>query len=185
MIVIMSNSLIDALSGLKGRKQVLAAGNILFRVGDPVSSLFLVSAGALRLTRALPHGAQLTLQRAGPGAILAEASLFAETYRCDASAADDSVLWAVSLRRVRTALRDDPDLAPVLARDLAHELHRARAHAEILSLKTVAERVDAWLALNDGSLPPKGRWRLLASEIGITPEALYREIALRRRSMIR
>lgn len=69
MIVIMSNSLIDTLSGLKGRKQELAAGNILFRVGDPVLSLFLVNAGALRLTRALPHGAQLTLQRAGPGAI--------------------------------------------------------------------------------------------------------------------
>lgn len=85
----------------------------------------------------------------------------------------------MSLRRVKAALKDDPDLASALARDLAHELHRARAHAEILSLKTVAERVDAWLALNGSSLPPKGRWRQLASEIGITPEALYREIALR------
>lgn len=180
MIVIMSGSLIDGLSRLKGRKRELAAGDVLFRVGDPVLSLFLVTAGALRLTRALPHGFQLTLQRAGPGAILAEASLFAESYHCDASAAEDSVLRVVPLQLIRAALRDDPDLSSALARDLAHEVHRARAHAEILSLKTVAERVDAWMTLNDGSLPPKGRWRQIASEIGVAPEALYRELALRR-----
>jgi CRP-like cAMP-binding protein len=180
MIVIMSSTIIDALSSVNGRKQELAAGDILFRAGDPVISLFLVTAGALRLTRGLPHGLQLTLQRAGPGAILAEASLFADTYHCDASAAENSVLRVVPLRRIRGALRDDPDLAFALARDLAHELHRARAHAEILSLKTVAQRVDAWLVLNGGSLPPKGRWRQLASEIGTTPEALYREISVRR-----
>jgi CRP-like cAMP-binding protein len=181
MITIMSSNLGDAMSGVKGRKQELAAGEILFRVGDPVLSLFLVVAGALRLTRALPHGLPLTLQRAGPGAILAEASLFADTYHCDASAAEDSVLRVVPLRRIRGALNDEPELAFALARDLAHELHRARAHAEILSLRTVAERVDAWLVLNGGSLPPKGRWRQLASVIGTTPEALYREIALRQR----
>jgi CRP/FNR family transcriptional regulator, dissimilatory nitrate respiration regulator len=179
MIAIMSSSLIDRLSGLRGREQELAAGDILFRVGDLVLSLFLVTAGALRLTRALPHGLQLTLQRAGPGTILAEASLFADSYHCDANAVEDSVVRVVPLRLIRLALRDDPDLASALASDLAHELHRARAHAEILSLKTVAERVDGWLLLNGGSLPPKGRWRQLASEIGITPEALYREIALR------
>ncbi len=180
MIVIMSSFLVDKLSRLTGRDRELAAGETLFRSGDPVLSLFLVIAGVLRLTRALPHGAQLTLQRAGPGAILAEASLFADNYHCDASASEDSVLRVVPLRRIRTALRDDPDLASALTRDLAHEVQRARAHAEILSFKTVAERVDAWMALNDGLLPPKGRWRQIASEIGISPEALYRELALRR-----
>lgn len=180
MIVIMSSSVVDALSRLNGREQQLLAGDILFRVGDPVSSLFLVIAGALRLTRSLPHGFRLTLQRAGPGAVLSEASLFANSYHCDASAVEDSVLRVVPLRRVRAALRDDAEFASALARDLAHEIHRARAHAEILSLKTVAERVDAWIALNDGSFPAKGRWRQVASEIGIAPEALYRELARRR-----
>jgi CRP-like cAMP-binding protein len=180
MIVIMSSALVSTLSRLKGRKQELAANDVLFRVGDPVLSLFLVADGALRLTRTLPQGFQLTLQRAGPGAILAEASLFADTYHCDASAAEDSLLRVVPVRRIRAALRDDPELASALARDLAHQLHRARAHAEILSLKTVAKRVDAWMALNDGSLPAKGRWLQIASEIGVTPEALYRELARRR-----
>lgn len=180
MIVIMSNSLVATLSKLTGREQKLAAGETLFRASDPVRSLFLVSAGALRLTRTLPHGFQLTLQRAGPGAVLAEASLFADSYHCDATAVEQSILRVVSLQQVRGALRDDPEFASALMRHLAHEVHRARAQTEILSFKTVSERIDAWMTLNDGRLPPKGRWRQIASEIGITSEALYRELARRK-----
>jgi CRP-like cAMP-binding protein len=180
MIVIMSDALIHGLWKLTERKRELAEGDILFRAGHPVRSLFLVASGALRLIRALPHGFELTLQRAGPGAILAEASLFTERYHCDATAIEDSVVRVAPLRRIRAALKDDPVLAAALMRHLAQEVQRARAQAETLSLKTVAARVDAWTTLNDGSPPPKGRWRQVASEIGVTPEALYRELARRR-----
>ena len=67
MIAIMSQAVIDRLSKLAHRTQELAAGDVMFRAGDPVRSLFLVVAGGLRLVRSLPHGTQLILQRAGPG----------------------------------------------------------------------------------------------------------------------
>jgi len=89
-------------------------------------------------------------------------------------------LRVVPLWRVKAALKKTSDLASALACNLAHELQRSRAHAEILSLKTVAERIGAWQVLNGASLPPKGHWRQLASEIGVSPEALYRELASRR-----
>ena len=85
MILIMSRPLVDALSKLTEREQEFAAGKVLFRVGDRILALYVVVPGALHLTRALPHGAQLMLQRAGPDAILAEASLFATKYHCDAT----------------------------------------------------------------------------------------------------
>jgi hypothetical protein len=44
----------------------------------------------------------------------------------------------------------------------------------------VADRLDAWLAAGEGKLPAKGEGRGLAAEIGISPEALYRELARRR-----
>jgi len=75
MITIMSDMLIARLSKLANREQPLAAGDILFRASDTVRSLFLVITGAVWLTRPLPNGLQLMLQRAGPGTILAEASL--------------------------------------------------------------------------------------------------------------
>jgi CRP-like cAMP-binding protein len=180
MIAIMRGTIIEGLSKLTAGERRLAAGEKLFRIDDPVVSLFLVVSGEMQLVRTLPHGAQVTLQRASPGTILAEASLFAERYHCDAVALEDSVLAIVPLRRVKAALRDDPDLAAGFIRHLAHEIQRARTQAEMLLLKTVAERVDAWIALNGGSFAPKGRWRQVASEIGVTPEALYRELARRR-----
>jgi CRP/FNR family transcriptional regulator, dissimilatory nitrate respiration regulator len=179
MIEIMSKSLTDALVELQEREQQLAGGRYLFREGDRILSLFVVAAGAVRLIRALPHGNQLTLQRAGPGAILAEASLFADRYHCDATAIEASLVRVIPLRRVKAALKLDASLASDFTRHLAQEIQRSRAQTEILSLKSVAERVDAWIALN-GDLPARGGWRQIASEIGITPEALYRELARRR-----
>jgi hypothetical protein len=49
-----------------------------------------------------------------------------------------------------------------------------------LSLKTVAERLEGWLIWRGGGLPPKGAWKDIAAEIGVSPEALYRELAKRR-----
>src|SRR5215469_3215024 len=107
MIAIMSGSPAERLLKLKGRERKVAGGDIVFRSGDPVRSLFLVASGALRLTRTLPHGLQLTLQRAGPGAILAEASLFADEYHCDAVAVENSTLWVVPMTVIKAALRED------------------------------------------------------------------------------
>ena len=180
MITIMSDTLLARFSELAQGEQQFAAGDILFRSGDRVRSLFLVVAGTIRLTRSLPHGSQLTLQRAGPGTIVAEASLFAKRYHCEGAAVEDSVVRVVSLRRLQAALAKQPEFARTWTRHLAQEVQRARAHAEMLSLKTVAARVDVWIMLNDGPLPPRGQWRQVACEIGVTPEALYRELARRR-----
>lgn len=63
---------------------------------------------------------------------------------------------------------------------LAHEVQQARARAQLLALKRVGARLDAWIALNDQALPSRGRWVELAAELPVTPEALYRELARRR-----
>jgi len=98
-------------------------------------------------------------------------------------AAQDAVIRAVPVRRLEEALVEEPQLARAWTRHLALEVQRARAKSEVLSLKTVAARLDAWVALNHSTLPPKGQWCQVASEIGVTPEALYRELARRRRQI--
>jgi CRP-like cAMP-binding protein len=70
------------------------------------------------------------------------------------------------------------------AAHLAQRVQDARTGAEVLSLKTVQGRLDAWLAVNQGGLPEKGHWRELAESLSVTPEALYREISRRRMSRI-
>ena len=47
-----------------------------------------------------------------------------------------------------------------------------------MGMKRVSARLDAWLSLRP--LPPKGEWAMLADDLGVTREALYRELARRR-----
>ena len=88
----------------------------------------------------------------------------------------NSVTWALARRDLRQRLEASSDGFRVWAGYLAHEVERAQLHAEILSLKTVKARLDAWITWN-GELPEKGRWRSVAAEIGVSPEAIYRELA--------
>lgn len=44
-----------------------------------------------------------------------------------------------------------------------------------MSLRTVSERLDFWFAWNEGRLPERVSWKDIAEEIGVSPEALYRE----------
>ena len=47
--------------------------------------------------------------------------------------------------------------------------------------RKVEARLSAWLFWN-GALPEKGQWHRIADEIGVTPEAFYRELAKRERT---
>lgn len=175
----MSETVFPLLLRLPGRARAFAAGEALFRVGDPVRSLHVVCEGRVHLVRHQIDGAALILQRAGAGDVLAEASLHSRSYHCDAVAEHNSLAWTIRKSDFQESLRTDDALSKAWSQHLAHEVQKARLHAEILSLKTVAARVDSWLAWN-GTLPERGHWSTVAEQIGVSPEALYRELAKRR-----
>lgn len=79
---------------------------------------------------------------------------------------------------LQTAVPGDV-LAEAWAAHLARSVQAARLRAEIRTLRKVSERVDAWLG-EGRALPDKGHWQDLAAELGVTREALYRELARRR-----
>lgn len=171
--------MLASLLSLPHRKAVFAEGQYLFRVDDPVQSMHLIEAGSVHLVRTQKNGGQLVLQRSGAGSILAEASLFVRSYHCDARACEPTTAVLIARSAMHRRFQQDPDFAQEWTSHLSDEVRRARRRAEILSLRTVSERLDAWLAEN-GPLPEKGSWRIMASELGVSSEALYREIARRR-----
>lgn len=177
MIAIMSDLFEPLFADAVARE--FAAGDLLFRAGDPVVSMILLRAGQADLVRHTGHGLKMILQRAGPGQILAEASAWSDAYHCDAVAAEPCLAALLPRPVFLARLRSDPDLAEVWARNLARAVQAARLRAEIRSLPRVADRLDAWLA-EGRSLPEKGRWQEVAAELGVTREALYRELSRRR-----
>ncbi len=179
MISIMSGAIIPTLAAMGGPERALAPGAFLFHQGEPTAALFVVLDGRIHLIRHQEGGSALVLQRAGPGDVLAEASLFSGRYHCDAIAQTAARVRGIPNRSLRERFRREPEFAEAWAAHLAHEIQDARFRSEVLSLRTVAARLDAWLAWY-GALPPKGEWTGLADQIGVSPEALYRELARRR-----
>ncbi len=49
-----------------------------------------------------------------------------------------------------------------------------------MTMKNVAARLDAWTAWHGEATPSKGERKFVAHQIGVSPEALYRELAKRR-----
>ena len=177
MIAIMSD-LLAHLEALPSRTIEMAAGELLFRRDDEISFLFVIEDGLVHLVRHQMDGTPTVMQRAGPREIVAEASLFGRHYHCDAVATRATILRRMPVEDVRRAMRDDPAFSNACAQYLAHEVQRTRIRCEILGMRTVSARLDAWLTLKP--LPPKGDWGALADDIGVTREALYRELARRR-----
>jgi len=181
MISIMSDEFVALLSAMSGRERSLAAGDFLFHRGDAVTSVFVVLGGRIDLLRYQEDGSAIILQRAGPRDFLAEASLFSDRYHCDALAQTQAAVAAVPKEALRDRLRREPEFSEGLASHLAHGIQNARFRSEVLALRTVAARLAAWQGWY-GNLPPKGEWSQLADQIGVSPEALYREMAKRRRT---
>lgn len=157
----------------------LQPGEALFFAGDPVLQLALITEGRVRLLRRTMDGTDVILQTAVPGDVLAEASAYSATYHCGAEAAEQSIVRLLPVEAFRKALRYDPTLAEAWAAHLARSVQATRLRAEIRTLRKVSERVDAWLG-EGRALPDKGHWQDLAAELGVTREALYRELARRR-----
>ncbi|NOC83860.1 Crp/Fnr family transcriptional regulator [Ruegeria sp. HKCCD6428] len=162
-------------------KRTLDAGETLFRRGDQVEWAFFVRVGRISLRRALKDGGLLTLHAAWPNDLVAEASLFARCYHCDAIAEAPTTVSLVSkvdlIGYLENSAKSDRLSVKAFERT-ARELQNLRTRIEIMRMRKVTDRLDAYLELY-GS-PEAGRWVHVADWIGVSPPALYRELAERR-----
>ena len=180
MIEIMSQELIEQLLAKEKRHRPLARGGYLFHRGDTVRFIFILDEGEIELVRPQPDGTSVVLHRAAGRMVFAEASLYSDIYHCDAIAVSACRVFALSKPVLLKQLHDDPAFSHLWAAHLAREVQAARFRSEILTRKTVSERLDAWLGLPGNGLPPRGEWKTVAAHIGVSPEALYRELSRRR-----
>ncbi|MEM7488129.1 MAG: Crp/Fnr family transcriptional regulator [Pseudomonadota bacterium] len=154
----------------------LPAGAALFHRGDPVTHLFHLREGRVALRRALHDGGTLTLHVADPGEVVAAASLWADATHCDAICETDVRLAVQPIPTVRDWLGTSP--ATTALADASRDIQALRARVEILRLRRLTDRLDAYLDLHGP--PDPGGWVHVADWIGVTAAALYRELGRRR-----
>jgi CRP/FNR family transcriptional regulator, dissimilatory nitrate respiration regulator len=181
MIVIMSDEFSRLLDQLPHVRRHLRDGALLFEREDMVARFYRVRKGEVRMLRRQRDGEAFILQRAGPGASVAEASLFSARYHCSAVAVGETEVDVWKHQQVRALIENTAPAALAYAQHMAGAVRQARIRSEITSLRRVADRLNAWLAWHDGQMPERGSWLQVAREIAVAPEALYRELARRRR----
>lgn len=140
-------------------------------------SLFLVASGRIRLERSLEDGSWVSLHVAQGPALLAEASLFAERYHCDAVAEIATEVQELGRDDVERALAADPDLASLLLRRLASEVRDLRSRLELRSVRPVERRVLLGLELDRGA---DRTVATRAAELGLAPETLVARVGAAR-----
>ena len=173
--------MLERLSAGAGARRCLDAGEMLFATGDPVRSLFVIESGRLRLLRHTTHGAALVLHVAQAGDAFAEASLFSPTYHCDAFAEISSSVIGYPKRALLGALREDPEAAGTLVQHLAQQVQALRGRIELLNVKSARDRLLSYLhhrlGASAAAIELDRTWKAIASEIGLTHEAVYRALA--------
>lgn len=173
----MSNEFSSLFDGSQERR--FDAGATVFLSGACITHVYFVRDGCAVLLRQLANGDVAYLQKARAGDVVAEASVYADCYHCDCTVVEPTVLSVLPRQEFRRALRADSEASETWAAHLARTVQSTRMRAEIRSLKTVSDRLDAWLA-EYGPLPEKGQWQGIANELSVSREALYRELAIRR-----
>lgn len=160
-------------------ERTLKTGEALFRQGDKTAGLCEVVSGRVRLARVDAAGNELVLHVAGPGDVIAEASLFSPHYHCDAIAGSDAVVRVFPKRAVLSAFERDVKAAQAFTAMLARQVMSLRARIEQRNIRSARERLRHWLALNaDGrTVTLRGTLKELAAELGLTHESLYRTLA--------
>ena len=110
--------------------------------------------GWVRLMRTLEAGSSVTLQMAGAGACLAEASLSTEHYQCDAIAETEATVLILPKHEVLAALSSNAAESLAVAMVLATELRELRTMLELRSIHSASARLLAWLRLHAEGNPP-------------------------------
>jgi CRP-like cAMP-binding protein len=178
----LAGRLIAALPSSRRSTVRVTRGAAIFRQGDPALAVYVVVQGRVRLGRMSPDGVPLTLHVADAGDSFAEASLSATEYHCDAIAEKDSVVLVLPKADLLALLARDPAQGAALALTLASQVRDLRARLELRNIRPAKQRVLTWLRLEAVGDAPYVRlrrsWTLIAQELGLTREAVYRALAL-------
>lgn len=168
-------------AGLKSTIRNLAEGETLFAAGDATRGFFAVRTGRIRLVRFGASGRETVLFVAGPGERFAEASLFAETYHCDAQVVTESSVACFPKTAALDLLRSDAESRLDLTADLARQVLELRSALTLRDIRSARERVLAHLVARAGAdgrtIAIRGLLKDIAATIGLAPEVLYRTLA--------
>ncbi|WP_286166871.1 Crp/Fnr family transcriptional regulator [Arthrobacter sp. AQ5-05] len=162
-------------------------GELVYSQSQPVTALFILKSGRIRVFRVAEDGKALTMAILEPGAVFGEMMLVGQRmYDNYAESIEDSVICRLGLKDVERYLISDPRIAIRISRLLGEQVARLEERLTDLALRPLSARVASTLINLDASAPG-GRFgqsraiRLtheqIAGLLGATREATSKALA--------
>lgn len=126
-------------------RRKVAAGQYVYRAGQPFHALFLVHAGFLKTCELADDGREQVTGFRMRGDLIGVESIGLKSYSCDVIALEDSEVWELPYPAVLTACLQLPDLQRRLTSALAEEIRRDRSWMLALGTLSAGQRVAAFL----------------------------------------
>lgn len=171
-------------------------GEVIVQQGEVVTSLFLVTAGAVRLSSVTASGREVVVGLLCQGDLFGESALLGNPSQVRAQAVGPTTLLALPSTSLRAILERNPETAEQLLRLIAARLHRTSAALEDALAADVPARVAGRLRelARQHGVPSPGGVRLripltqdeLARMVGASRESVNRTVgALSARGLVR
>jgi CRP-like cAMP-binding protein len=121
-------------------------GEVIFHLGDPGDALFIVTAGAVKITLPSETGDEAILATLRPGDFFGELALLDGAPRsATAAALEPTETLVLPRQRFRELIATEPVIRDALLASLARELRRLTLHVEELHFLDIAGRLAARL----------------------------------------
>lgn len=173
------DSLFHEVSSIK--KKYFKAGENIFYQRDSAKNIYAVEKGQVSLERSTIEGRCVVMYTANAGDSFAEASLFSDTYHCNAIATRDSLVHVYPKQKILEDLRTHPEKTEQLISLLASQVRTLRTKLEIRNILSARERILQFFYLSahidTGEVLLDISLKSIAEELGLAHETLYREMA--------
>ncbi|MBE9213476.1 Crp/Fnr family transcriptional regulator [Plectonema cf. radiosum LEGE 06105] len=159
----------------------LADGEILFYQNEVANAVFVVDYGCIKLIHYIDDGTTVNHYAVKPGEYFAEVALFNETYVCSAIAKNLTRVISFPKQLFLDALHSDANLSRKFTEQLARRLHQTKLLLELRGIRSARDRFLHYLQVmippDQTTLDLEQPLKDVASDIGITPEALSRVLS--------
>jgi CRP/FNR family transcriptional regulator, dissimilatory nitrate respiration regulator len=165
-----------------GREAAFPKGSFLFQAEEPADAFYFILDGEIRVFKMDDQGRELEVTRLGGGEFVGEAfALVHGCYPFFAQAARESKALVFGAEAAEKAIEADPGTARFFVRLLARKCVQLSGRVESLGMKTVRQRLAAYLMAGCGGAGPcaialpmkKGD---LAKALGTVGETLSRSL---------
>lgn len=169
----------------------IAAGEDLFRLGEPATHFYFVESGCVQLSRTSPGGDEKVIAVVEPGRTFGEALMFKagdHGYPVNARAIQDTGLIAFAMPGVRAILRESAETCFAIMASMSVRLHELVIQIDEITLHNATYRLVNYLL---DQLPAEAEHArdiqlaipklVIASRLSIQPETFSRILARLRR----